>query len=128
MTPTPLVEAAARLTTAAEEFVRAFGALIIIVLLEWSRVRSSGSAASPTPEAAPAPIAEHHSVPRTAWTVEEFAESTGLNKHTVYRLIQSGEIRAIRVNKSYRIAETERVRWIEEQERRLAADLGIAER
>lgn len=125
MTPTPLVEAAARLATATQEFGNALASMITSAAFEWSRYRV-GSAQTPPPRQAVPASSPEQPPSRTAWTVEEFAESTGLNRHTIYRLIQSGEIRAIRVNKSYRIAETERVRWFEEQECRLAADLGIS--
>ncbi|MEU0883667.1 helix-turn-helix domain-containing protein [Lentzea sp. NPDC005914] len=127
MTPTPLVEAAARLANATQEFGNALASMITIVVFEWSKSRTNSPQTLPPPQAAPTSKTEQPRS-RTAWTVDELSESTALNRSTIYRLIQSGEIRAIRVNKGYRIAETERIRWFEEQERRLAADLGIVER
>ncbi|MDF5756610.1 helix-turn-helix domain-containing protein [Spongiactinospora sp. TRM90649] len=50
-------------------------------------------------------------------TVAEFAERFGLSKMTVYRAVQSGDVPAIRIGRSYRIAKA----VVEEFDRRAGA-------
>ena len=45
-------------------------------------------------------------------TVAEVADMLRVSSMTVYRLIKSGELRAIRVGKSYRLAEDEVDRYL----------------
>ena len=45
-------------------------------------------------------------------TVAEVAEILRVSSMTVYRLIKAGDLRAIRVGKSYRIAEDEVDRYV----------------
>jgi excisionase family DNA binding protein len=45
-------------------------------------------------------------------TAQEVADTLRVSSMTVYRLIKAGDIRAIRVGKSYRIAEDEVDRYL----------------
>jgi excisionase family DNA binding protein len=45
-------------------------------------------------------------------TVAEVAEMMRVSTMTVYRLVKSGELRAVRVGKSYRLAEDEVDRFL----------------
>ena len=49
-------------------------------------------------------------------TVAEVADVLRVSTMTVYRLVKSGEIAAIRVGKSYRIAESELQKYLESGE------------
>jgi len=48
-------------------------------------------------------------------TVREVAETMRVSNMTVYRLIKSGQLAAIRVGKSYRIREADVSRFLSEQ-------------
>ncbi len=48
-------------------------------------------------------------------TVAEVAAGMRVSNMTVYRLIKSGELPAVRVGKGYRIRETELQRFLEER-------------
>lgn len=59
--------------------------------------------------------ADGSGVPRTAWTPRELAESLGVKDVvTVRNWIHEGRIAAIRVGKTYRIPESERLRLEQE--------------
>lgn len=48
------------------------------------------------------------------WTVAEVAEHIRVSNMTVYRLIKSGELPAIRVGKNYRIRGTDLAHYLRE--------------
>lgn len=56
---------------------------------------------------------EGHKLGGGLLTVAEVADVLRVSTMTVYRLIKSGEIAAIRVGKSYRIAEPELQKYLE---------------
>lgn len=41
----------------------------------------------------------------TWWTVPEIASHVGVSKMTIYRLVQSGRIRSMRIGRSIRVAD-----------------------
>ena len=53
-------------------------------------------------------------VPRTFWSVREFAETTGLAVDTVYRMISRGELGAVRLGGEHRIPNAELDRIVEQ--------------
>jgi excisionase family DNA binding protein len=61
-------------------------------------------------------VAEQHYVPRGALlTVAEVAASMRVSNMTVYRLIKSGELAAVRVGRNFRIREAEVERYLAER-------------
>jgi len=66
---------------------------------------------------APGPIemARRRFLERDLVTVSEVAETMRVSNMTVYRLIKSGQLAAIRVGKSYRIREDDVERFLSEQ-------------
>jgi excisionase family DNA binding protein len=48
-------------------------------------------------------------------TVAEVAQAMRVSNMTVYRLIKSGELPAVRVGKNYRLRETDLERFLEER-------------
>ncbi len=54
-------------------------------------------------------------VPGGLLTVSEVANAMRVSNMTVYRLIKSGELPAVRVGKNYRLRETDLERFLEER-------------
>ena len=54
-------------------------------------------------------------VPGGLLTVTEVASAMRVSNMTVYRLIKSGELPAVRVGKNYRLRETDLERFLEER-------------
>ncbi len=54
-------------------------------------------------------------VPGGLLTVSEVASAMRVSNMTVYRLIKSGELPAVRVGKNYRLRETDLERFLEER-------------
>jgi excisionase family DNA binding protein len=54
-------------------------------------------------------------VPGGLLTVSEVAGAMRVSNMTVYRLIKSGELPAVRVGKNYRLRETDLERFLEER-------------
>ena len=54
-------------------------------------------------------------VPGGLLTVTEVANAMRVSNMTVYRLIKSGELPAVRVGKNYRLRETDLERFLEER-------------
>jgi excisionase family DNA binding protein len=54
-------------------------------------------------------------VPGGLLTVSEVANAMRVSNMTVYRLIKSGELPAVRVGKNYRLRETDLGRFLEER-------------
>jgi excisionase family DNA binding protein len=54
-------------------------------------------------------------VPGGLLTVSEVATAMRVSNMTVYRLIKSGELPAVRVGKNYRLRETDLERFLEER-------------
>lgn len=48
-------------------------------------------------------------------TVQEVADLLRVSQMTVYRLIKSGEVPAVRIGRSFRVRETDVDRYLEEQ-------------
>jgi excisionase family DNA binding protein len=60
-------------------------------------------------------MAKRRFLERDLLTVSEVAEAMRVSNMTVYRLIKSGQLAAIRVGKSYRIREDDVDRFLSEQ-------------
>ena len=60
-------------------------------------------------------MARRRFLERDLLTVSEVAETMRVSNMTVYRLIKSGQLAAIRVGKSYRIREDDVDRFLSEQ-------------
>jgi excisionase family DNA binding protein len=54
-------------------------------------------------------------IPGGLLTVSEVASAMRVSNMTVYRLIKSGELPAVRVGKNYRLRETDLERFLEER-------------
>jgi len=54
-------------------------------------------------------------IPGGLLTVSEVANAMRVSNMTVYRLIKSGELPAVRVGKNYRLRETDLERFLEER-------------
>lgn len=60
-------------------------------------------------------------VPRTFWSVREFAATLGVNQHTIYRACRRGEIAWVRVGGEKRIPNSELDRLLNEAYSRRAS-------
>ena len=69
-------------------------------------------------EKAPAPE------PRLLLRPTEVAELLSLGRSTVFQLVASGELPAVRVGRAVRVRRVDLQRWVEERAQRSGADVG----
>lgn len=60
-------------------------------------------------------------VPRTFWSVREFAATTGISIDTTYRLIKRRQLKCVQLGREKRIPNTELERLLSEAEAQVSA-------